>query len=73
MRNERGQAALEVLLLSIMGFLILGAILGRGNKGGIPLTLKQTTPKLAQKVEDRLETGSAPNTGFAVRWGRPPK
>jgi len=57
--NARGQTTLEVLLIAILAFILVGAIVGtnRSDGGGIPATMRRAAPRLAGEMERRLETG----------------
>ena len=71
--SKSGQSTLEFLLIMILGFIVVGAVVGRpGGENGIPATLQRASPRLGKQVELNLETGG----GFAketAKWGEPPK
>lgn len=68
--SQSGQTFTEFLLLFLLGFLITGAIVGRGkNGGGVPVVLQRAAPVLGEKVQENMETGRDWN----VKWSRAPK
>ena len=64
--GARGQTTLEVLLVAILAFIMVGAIVGtnKNDGGGIPATMRRASPELAGKVEQRLHTGKGFETDY---------